>query len=140
MPYRTNYEPYTSQSFEMKRELSTEEILYPLGTLYPHVVALQLQTDEYPWCKANHYAGYDSSLSVDEASEHYSTKSMLRRNSGMCTCPSSVASDFKSNQSDLSDKVHMSHANVCADSTACRIVSRIRRLLNRDELRRRRQA
>ncbi|GKZ33700.1 hypothetical protein AbraIFM66950_003731 [Aspergillus brasiliensis] len=107
MSYRTNYEPYISQSFEMKRELSTEEILYPLGTLYPHVVALQLQTDEYPWCKANHYAGYDSSLSVDEESEHYSTKSMLRRNS---------------------------------DSTACRIVSRIRRLLNRDELRRRRNA
>ncbi|PWY68539.1 hypothetical protein BO94DRAFT_540215 [Aspergillus sclerotioniger CBS 115572] len=106
MPYRTNYEPYTSQSFEMKRELSTEEILYPLGSLYPHVVALQLQTDEYPWCKANNYAGYDSSSSTDE-SEDLSAKPTLRRNS---------------------------------DSTACRLVSRIRRLLSRDELRRRRQA
>ncbi|RAL02858.1 uncharacterized protein BO80DRAFT_423324 [Aspergillus ibericus CBS 121593] len=123
----------------MKRELSTEEILYPLGTLYPHVVALQLQTDEYPWCKANNYTGYDSS-STDEYSEDLSAKTTLRRNSGMCTRPLSRASDFKPNQSDLSDGVHMSHANVCADSTACRLVSRIRRLLSRDELRRRRQA
>ncbi|PWY92808.1 hypothetical protein BO70DRAFT_357945 [Aspergillus heteromorphus CBS 117.55] len=106
MPYRTNYEPYTSQSFDMKRELSTEEILYPLGSLYPHVVALQLQANEYPWCKASQSSGYhDSSYWAEvETPEHLSTKSTARRYS---------------------------------DSTTSRFVSRIRRFLSRDELRRR---
>ncbi|PYH88334.1 hypothetical protein BO71DRAFT_403954 [Aspergillus ellipticus CBS 707.79] len=101
MPYKTNYEPYTTQSFDMKRELSTEEILYPLGSLYPHVVALQLQANEYPWCKANSDSSYWAEV---ETPEHLSTKSTARRYS---------------------------------DSTACRFVSRIRRFLSRDELRRR---
>jgi hypothetical protein len=60
MSYKSNYEPYvcrppsftirtplttipqTSQSLDIKRaeELSSEELLNPLGSLYPHVVAL----------------------------------------------------------------------------------------------------
>ncbi|GAB1195812.1 hypothetical protein APSETT444_005077 [Aspergillus pseudonomiae] len=56
MCYKTNYEPYRSQSLDMKEDLSLEELLYPLGDLYPHVVALQLQSEDNPWSK--NFPGY----------------------------------------------------------------------------------
>ena len=34
-----------SQSFDIRRERTSEEVLYPLLDLYPHVAALQLQAD-----------------------------------------------------------------------------------------------
>ncbi|EAW09366.1 uncharacterized protein ACLA_035690 [Aspergillus clavatus NRRL 1] len=106
MCYKSNYEPYTSQSLDMQRDRSVEEILNPLGTLYPHVVALQLQSDDNPWSRAKNFSGYqDTSYWADA----YSTEdySKPRRNS---------------------------------DSTACRFVSRIRRFLSRDDLRKRQRA
>ncbi|RDW86589.1 uncharacterized protein DSM5745_03231 [Aspergillus mulundensis] len=45
MTYKSNYEPYTSQSL-YSRPSSSSSLLYPLGDLYPHVVALQLQIEE----------------------------------------------------------------------------------------------
>ncbi|KAE8335518.1 hypothetical protein BDV24DRAFT_155972 [Aspergillus arachidicola] len=56
MGYKTNYEPYRSESLDMRQELSSEELLYPLGDLYPHVVALQLQSEDNPWSK--NFPGY----------------------------------------------------------------------------------
>ncbi|KAE8362067.1 hypothetical protein BDV27DRAFT_147290 [Aspergillus caelatus] len=56
MGYKTNYEPYRSQSLDMRQDLSSEELLYPLGDLYPHVVALQLQSEDNPWSK--NFPGY----------------------------------------------------------------------------------
>ncbi|OJJ99456.1 hypothetical protein BO82DRAFT_366538 [Aspergillus uvarum CBS 121591] len=109
MTYKSNYEPYTSQSLDIDRQRSPEEILYPLGSLYPHVVALQLQSDENPWAKARHLADYPDTcywtdMSYPSTPEHFSSKPSGRRYS---------------------------------DSTAGRFVSRIRRFLSRDELRRR---
>ncbi|RAL12226.1 uncharacterized protein BO97DRAFT_414426 [Aspergillus homomorphus CBS 101889] len=131
MTYKSNYEPYTSQSLDIDRQRSTEEILYPLGSLYPHVVALQLQSDENPWTKARHLADYPDTcywtdMSYPSTPEHFSSKSSGRRYSGMLA-----------RQCDLSSQMHVSHANPDADSTAGRFVSRIRRFLSRDELRRR---
>ncbi|KAL2800914.1 hypothetical protein BJX66DRAFT_331852 [Aspergillus keveii] len=89
MSYKSNYEPYTSQSLDLNRVRPSEELLYPLGGLYPHVVALQLQShDENPWSAAKHFSGYqDISYWTDVVSspgslpEHYS-KHPLRRYSG----------------------------------------------------------
>ncbi|KAF7136654.1 hypothetical protein CNMCM5793_005932 [Aspergillus hiratsukae] len=108
MCYKSNYEPYTSQSLDIKRpeDLSSEELLNPLGSLYPHVVALQLQSDDTPWIRAKNYAGYQDSSNnswVDIYSTEDYTRPSARRNS---------------------------------DSTAYRFVSRIRRFLTRDEMRR----
>lgn len=80
-----------SDSFDMARERSSEEILYPLGSLYPHVVALQLQADENPWTQANNFSGYhDISYWAEVSSsqgpaEDYSRPrpSTSRRYSGM---------------------------------------------------------
>ncbi|KAF9892829.1 hypothetical protein FE257_000418 [Aspergillus nanangensis] len=111
--YKSNYEPYTSQSLDMADERTSTEILYPLGSLYPHVVALQLQSDEtMPWLKTRQYSGYhDTSfwaeISVPPSPSELSTKSTIRSR--------------------------------YSDSAACKVVSRIRRFLSRDELRRRQQ-
>ncbi|KAG2413866.1 hypothetical protein HFD88_003056 [Aspergillus terreus] len=110
MCYKSNYEPYTSQPLDM--EPTNEQLLYPLGSLYPHVVALQLQSDESPWLKTRQYAGYhDTSfwadIEVPPSPSEFSTRSTIRSR--------------------------------YSDSTACKLVSRIRRLLSRDELRRRQQ-
>ncbi|KAL3493717.1 hypothetical protein BJX62DRAFT_200115 [Aspergillus germanicus] len=113
MSYKSNYEPYTSQSLDLNRVRPSEELLYPLGGLYPHVVALQLQShDENPWSAAQHFSGYqDISYWTDVVSsprslpEHYS-KHPLRRYS---------------------------------ETTKSRFVSRIRRFLSRDDLRKRRR-
>ncbi|KKK15842.1 hypothetical protein P175DRAFT_0515568 [Aspergillus ochraceoroseus IBT 24754] len=109
MTYKSNYEPYTSQSFDLNRLRPSEELLYPLGTLYPHVVALQMQSDDNPWSRAKNFSGYhDTSYWAEVSSprslpEHY-LKPTPRRYS---------------------------------DSTASRFVSRIRRFLSRDDMRRR---
>ncbi|GIK01225.1 hypothetical protein Aspvir_005257 [Aspergillus viridinutans] len=110
MCYKSNYEPYTSQSLDIKRaeDLSSEELLNPLGSLYPHVVALQLQSDDTPWIRAKNSAGYqDNNSWADIYSTDDYSKPSARRNS---------------------------------DSTAYRFVSRIRRFLTRDEIRRRQRA
>ncbi|KAE8145685.1 hypothetical protein BDV25DRAFT_170299 [Aspergillus avenaceus] len=109
MGYMTNYEPYRSQSFDLNQERSSEELLYPLGSLYPHVVALQLQSEEFPWSKpktssGSHDMNYWAEVSSSRPPSETSSKHTCRYNS---------------------------------DSTTCRFVSRIRRLLSRDELRRR---
>ncbi|KAL4969501.1 uncharacterized protein BDV14DRAFT_195767 [Aspergillus stella-maris] len=110
MTYRSNYEPYTSRSLDLR---PSDEILYPLGDLYPHVVALQLQPeDESPWSASKNYSGWqDTSYWAEIISsprslpEHYSKRSFRR----------------------------------CSESTKSKFVSRIRRLLSRDDLRRRRR-
>ncbi|KAA8645881.1 hypothetical protein EYZ11_002039 [Aspergillus tanneri] len=107
MSYKTNYEPYTSQSLDMPRDRSSKEILYPLGALYPHVVALQLQADDNPWCQTARFSdvNYWADISSPQSPiEDYSRPRPTRRNS---------------------------------DSTALKFVSRIRRLLSRDEMKRR---
>ncbi|KAK1140500.1 hypothetical protein N8T08_010345 [Aspergillus melleus] len=113
MCYKTNYEPYTSQSqsFDMTRELSSEEILYPLESLYPHVVALQLQADENPWAQSNNFSGYHEISYWTEISSE------------------GPAEDYS--------RPRPSTARRYSDSTALKFVSRIRRFLSRDEMRRR---
>ncbi|KAL4918860.1 hypothetical protein BDW62DRAFT_58951 [Aspergillus aurantiobrunneus] len=89
MSYKSNYEPYTKQSLDSNELRPSEELLYPLGDLYPHVVALQLQTeDESAWSAAKNFSGYqDISYWAEVVSsprplpEHYSKRS-LRRCSG----------------------------------------------------------
>ncbi|KAL2829693.1 hypothetical protein BDW59DRAFT_141805 [Aspergillus cavernicola] len=113
MSYKSNYEPYTSQSLDLTRPRPSEELLYPLGSLYPHVVALQLQYhDENLWSAEKNLCGYqDISYWAEIVSsprslpEHY-PKRLTRRYS---------------------------------ESTKCRFVSRIRRLLSRNELPKRRR-
>ncbi|KAL2815002.1 hypothetical protein BJX63DRAFT_431103 [Aspergillus granulosus] len=128
MSYKSNYEPYaspsssstpcfsshpqTSQSLDLNRVRPSDELLYPLGGLYPHVVALQLQShEENLWSAAHHAAGYHDLSYWNEVvssprslPEHYS-KHALRRYS---------------------------------ESTKSRFVSRIRQFLSRDDLRKRR--
>lgn len=77
MSYKTNYEPYVSfpicilwflgtdseqnsVDFDMERERSSEEVLYPLIDLYPHVVALQLQADGQYFNRSDSDSGYHS--------------------------------------------------------------------------------
>ncbi|PLN82487.1 hypothetical protein BDW42DRAFT_166457 [Aspergillus taichungensis] len=120
MTYKTNYEPYTNRSVDTNMSINTgfdtdsemertsEEILYPLGSLYPHVVALQLQADENPWSRSKIYAGYHDS-------NYWSDISV----------PNSPSSE---------------HFNKPSDSTAGRFVSRIRRFLSRDDLKRRQRS
>ncbi|BCS22419.1 uncharacterized protein APUU_30644S [Aspergillus puulaauensis] len=116
MTYKSNYEPYTSQtsqSFDLSGLRPSIELLYPLGDLYPHVVALQLQSeDENPWSASKNFSGYQDIAywaevvsSPRSLPEHYSKRSFRR----------------------------------CSESTKSRFVSRIRRLLSRDELRKRRR-
>ncbi|KAL5339200.1 hypothetical protein BJX70DRAFT_397974 [Aspergillus crustosus] len=89
MSYKSNYEPYTSQSLDLNRLRPSDELLYPLGDLYPHVVALQLQShEESPWSATKNFAGYqDIAYWAEVVStprslpEHYSKRS-LRRYSG----------------------------------------------------------
>ncbi|KAL3435752.1 hypothetical protein BDV09DRAFT_65392 [Aspergillus tetrazonus] len=116
MSYKSNYEPYTSQSL-YSRQSSSSELLYSLGDLYPHVVALQLQMEdenEARWSASRnlsyhqdipYWAEVASPESPHLLSENFSKRS-LRRYSG---------------------------------STKARFVSGIRRLLSRDELRARRR-
>ncbi|KAB8213949.1 hypothetical protein BDV33DRAFT_209717 [Aspergillus novoparasiticus] len=111
MGYKTNYEPYRSKSLDMRQELSSEELLYPLGDLYPHVVALQLQSEDNPWSK--NFPGYSE---VSYWAEVSSSRPPSETSSKDTTCRYS------------------------SDSTTSRFVTRIRRLLNRDELRRRSRA
>ncbi|KAE8137036.1 hypothetical protein BDV38DRAFT_247943 [Aspergillus pseudotamarii] len=80
MGYKTNYEPYRSQSLDMRQDLSSEELLYPLGDLYPHVVALQLQSEDNPWSKnfpgypdVNYWAEVSSSRPPSETSSKHTT-------------------------------------------------------------------
>ncbi|KAL4939038.1 hypothetical protein BDV06DRAFT_225430 [Aspergillus oleicola] len=83
MTYKSNYEPYTSRSLDLR---SSDEILYPPGDLYPHVVALQLQSeDESPWTAPKNYSGWqDTSYWAKVVSsprslpEHYSKRSLRR--------------------------------------------------------------
>ncbi|KAL2865753.1 uncharacterized protein BJX67DRAFT_382440 [Aspergillus lucknowensis] len=91
MSYKSNYEPYTSQSLDLNSLRPSEELLYPLDGLYPHVVALQLQSHDgnpWAWSAARHFSGYqDVSYWTEVVSsprslpEHYS-KHRLRRYSG----------------------------------------------------------
>ncbi|KAE8416240.1 hypothetical protein BDV36DRAFT_260965 [Aspergillus pseudocaelatus] len=111
MGYKTNYEPYRSQSLDMRQDLSSEELLYPLGDLYPHVVALQLQSEDNPWSK--NFPGYPD---VNYWAEVSSSRPPSETSSKHTTC------------------------RYRSDSTTSRFVTRIRRLLNRDELRRRSSA
>ncbi|PIG81694.1 hypothetical protein AARAC_010528 [Aspergillus arachidicola] len=80
MGYKTNYEPYRSESLDMRQELSSEELLYPLGDLYPHVVALQLQSEDNPWSKnfpgysdVSYWAEVSSSRPPSETSSKHTT-------------------------------------------------------------------
>lgn len=76
MTYKSNFEPYVSshvlytyptrpftdlsqvsQSFDIKRERTSEEVLYPLLDLYPHVAALQLQADSAT-LNSDSFSGY----------------------------------------------------------------------------------
>ncbi|PKX91804.1 uncharacterized protein P174DRAFT_462314 [Aspergillus novofumigatus IBT 16806] len=85
MCYKSNYEPYTSQSLDIKRaeDLSSEELLNPLGSLYPHVVALQLQSDDTPWIRAKNSPGYqDPNSGADIYSTEDYSRPSARRNSG----------------------------------------------------------
>lgn len=77
----------TSQSLDVKRaeDLSSEELLNPLGSLYPHVVALQLQSDDTPWIRAKNYAGYqdrNNNSWVDVYSTEDYARPSARRRSG----------------------------------------------------------
>ncbi|KAL3477541.1 hypothetical protein BJX99DRAFT_257356 [Aspergillus californicus] len=112
MTYKSNFEPYTSRSLDLKRTRPSKEILHPLGDLYPHVVALQLQSEyESPWSAATDFSGYQDIVYWAEVvssprtlPEHYSKRSMRRHN----------------------------------QSTKSKFISRIRRLLSRDEIQKRR--
>ncbi|KAL4755420.1 hypothetical protein BDW72DRAFT_1184 [Aspergillus terricola var. indicus] len=117
MSYKSNYEPYTSQSL-YSRPSSSSELLYPLGDLYPHVVALQLQMEdenEARWSALKNPSGYHQDISywaevASPASPHSLSESFSKRS-----------------------------LRRCSESTKARFVSRIRRLLSRDELRERRR-
>ncbi|KAJ9203614.1 hypothetical protein DTO166G4_819 [Paecilomyces variotii] len=47
MAYKTNYELYSDRTPYINRPPPSQELLNPLGTLYPHVSALQ-QSPVYP--------------------------------------------------------------------------------------------
>ncbi|KAL4813941.1 hypothetical protein BDW67DRAFT_187204 [Aspergillus spinulosporus] len=98
MSYKSNYEPYTSQSL-YSRPSSSSELLYPLGDLYPHVVALQLQMEdenEARWSASRTLSSYHQDIaywaeaaspaSPHSLSESFSKRS-LRRYSGMFHLP-----------------------------------------------------
>ncbi|KAL4992101.1 hypothetical protein BDW68DRAFT_173421 [Aspergillus falconensis] len=104
MSYKSNYEPYTSQSLYYRP--SSSEFLYPLGDLYPHVVALQLQLEdenEHRWSASKNFSGYDkdiaywaeaaSSSSPPSQPQSFSKRS-LRRYSGMFPPPISVPTEW----------------------------------------------
>ncbi|EYE94537.1 uncharacterized protein EURHEDRAFT_457790 [Aspergillus ruber CBS 135680] len=108
MPYKTNYEPYNSVDFDMERERSSEEVLYPLIDLYPHVVALQLQADGQHFNRSDSDSGYHS---INYWSDSSPTRSTFEEES---------RTSRKSNE-----------------STKDRFVSKIRKILCQNDLRRR---
>ncbi|KAL6235603.1 hypothetical protein BDW75DRAFT_240057 [Aspergillus navahoensis] len=114
MSYKSNYEPYTSQSL-YSRPSTSSELLYPLSDLYPHVVALQLRLEEdeneHPWSASKNFSGYHQDIAYwAEAAS-----------------PSSLHS--------LPESFSKRSLRRYSESTKARFVSRIRRLLSRDELR-----
>ncbi|EAL92800.1 uncharacterized protein AFUA_3G07730 [Aspergillus fumigatus Af293] len=77
--------PGLIQSLDIKRaeDLSSVELLNPLGSLYPHVVALQLQSDDTPWIRAKNSPGYrDPNSWIDVYSTEDYSKPSARRNCG----------------------------------------------------------
>ncbi|OJJ48174.1 hypothetical protein ASPZODRAFT_130123 [Penicilliopsis zonata CBS 506.65] len=88
MSYKTNYELYARASLDLKRPYPSELVLNPLGNLYPHVSALQLQSDSDAWSNAGYFTGYHHvdywarAYATDPIEEEYISKSRrLRRNS-----------------------------------------------------------
>ncbi|KAL4810269.1 hypothetical protein BDV18DRAFT_130652 [Aspergillus unguis] len=119
MSYKSNYEPYTSQSLSLDlTDCPTEDLLYPLGELYPHVVALQLQSeDENPWSASKNTSRYQDIAYWAEG------------------LPSPRSLQVPEHFSSCSRRAFRR----CSESTKARFVSRIRRLLSRDELNERRR-
>ncbi|KAL5045682.1 hypothetical protein BDW71DRAFT_183705 [Aspergillus fruticulosus] len=116
MSYKSNYEPYTSQSLYYRP--SSSEFLYPLGDLYPHVVALQLQLEdenEHRWSASKNFSGYDKDIAY--------------------------WAEAASSSSPLSQPESFSKRSLrrYSESTKALFISRIRRLLSRNELRARRR-
>ncbi|KAI9374786.1 hypothetical protein BJX61DRAFT_540489 [Aspergillus egyptiacus] len=109
MSYKSNYEPYTSQSLslDLNRHRTPEELLYPLEDLYPHVVAVQLQS----------YGGTGWTPKQFSGCEDFSYWAEV------VSSPRSLPENYYYG---------------APESTRSSFVSRIRRLLSRDELRRRR--
>ncbi|KAL5001170.1 hypothetical protein BDV10DRAFT_182733 [Aspergillus recurvatus] len=117
MSYKSNYEPYTTQSL-YSRPSSSSDLLYPLGDLYPHVVALQLQLEdenEHPWSASKNFSGYHQDIAywaeVASPSSPHSlpetfSKRSLRRYSGMCLAPI----QFQRNGPGRASWLDMSHA------------------------------
>ncbi|EAA63483.1 hypothetical protein AN2912.2 [Aspergillus nidulans FGSC A4] len=120
MSYKSNYEPYTSQSL-YSRQSSSSELLYPLGDLYPHVVALQLQMEDENEARGSasrnlsyhqdipYWAEVASPESPHSLSESFSKRS-LRRYSGssdqrLCRYPEYLVSQHKRIASAIHDAV-----------------------------------
>ncbi|KAK4869940.1 hypothetical protein LT330_005664 [Penicillium expansum] len=104
MSYKTNYELYSRGSIDSRRSPPPEELLSPLATLYPHVVALQPQYNPSN-CTFTGYrdTGYWAAA--------YTTQPI----------------------DDSSMSIHR-----ISDGRPCRFVSKLRRLLSRDDLKHRR--
>ncbi|CBF83760.1 uncharacterized protein ANIA_02912 [Aspergillus nidulans FGSC A4] len=116
MSYKSNYEPYTSQSL-YSRQSSSSELLYPLGDLYPHVVALQLQMEDENEARGSASRNLSYHQDIPYWAEVASPES-----------PHSLSESFSKRS-----------LRRYSESTKARFVSGIRRLLSRDELRARRR-
>lgn len=106
----------------MTPERSSEELLYPLGSLYPHVVALQLQADENPWTQASNFSGhhdisYWAEISSHGPAEDYSRPrpSTSRRYSGECFLFQEAIWPVRSANPRLPCRLHSS--KVCFENT-----------------------
>jgi hypothetical protein len=116
MTYKSNYEPYvgspttsvptplsdrapTSHSFDPNELRPSIELLYPLGDLYPHVVALQLQSEEEnPWSASKNFTGYQDTAywaevvsSPRSLPENFSKRSFRRCSGKFISNPRSPA-------------------------------------------------
>ena len=142
MSYKTNYELYVSNihallvlikityifqsrgSIDSRRSPTPpDELLSPLATLYPHVAALQPQYNPSN-CTFTDYrdTGYWAAAYTTRAIDDSSS---MRRING------------KFNHSFFSVRFS---SNIALDGRPCRFVSRLRRLLSRDDLRYRRES
>ncbi|KAL4978255.1 hypothetical protein BDW66DRAFT_130633 [Aspergillus desertorum] len=111
MSYKSNYEPYTSQSL-YNRSSSSSELPYPLGDLYPHVVALQLQLEdenEAAGSASKNFSGYREDIAYW----------------------AEVASS--SSPHSLPETSSKRSLRTYSENPKARFVSRIRRLLSRDD-------
>ncbi|KAJ5306415.1 hypothetical protein N7508_005430 [Penicillium antarcticum] len=122
MSYKTNYELYSRGSIDSRRSPPPDELLSPLASLYPHVTALQPKYDPSNCTFTGyHHSGYWAAAYTAQPIEEPFMST--RRGTGKhLPNYTSVAFD----------------PNGTLDGLPCRFVSKLRRLLSRDDLKSRR--